>query len=115
DTLERPALLITGDSAALNQMQPEAIEEGRVTAPNGAQDVGGKPSVAGTGFDEIETGIRMGGGRQQCRHFGKLNPQKLAEERPDIDAGKKIARASGSLGRAGVVAELGVVESQIHE
>ena len=34
---------------------------------------------------------------------------------PDIDAGKKIARASGLLGRAGVVAELRMVERDLHE
>ena len=47
-------------------------------------------------------------------HLGELNFQQLAEERPDVDAGKKIARAPGSSGGAGVVAELGMTESEQH-
>ena len=49
------------------------------------------------------------------RHLGDLDLEQVAEQRADVDAGKKIARASGSLGGAGVVAELGVVEREIHE
>ena len=48
-------------------------------------------------------------------HLGELDFEQLAEERADVDAGKKIARAAGTLGRAGVVAELGIVEREIHE
>ncbi len=48
-------------------------------------------------------------------HFGELHFEQLAEERSDVDAGKKIARAAGTLGRAGVVTELVVVEREIHE
>ena len=48
-------------------------------------------------------------------HLGELNFQQLAKKSTHVDAGKKIARAAGSLGRTGVVAELGIVERQIHE
>ncbi len=48
-------------------------------------------------------------------HLGELDFEKLAEDRADVDAGKKIARAPGSLGGAGVVAELRIVESEVHE
>ena len=47
--------------------------------------------------------------------FGDLDFEQFAEDRPDVDAGKKIARAPGSLGGAGVIAELGMVEREIHE
>ena len=49
------------------------------------------------------------------RHLGDLDFEQLAEHRADVDAGKKIARAPGSLGGAGVVAELGIVEREVHE
>src|SRR2546427_130024 len=52
---------------------------------------------------------------EQAEHFLDLDFEELAEERTDIDARKKIARAAGSLGRAGVVAELGIVKRQLHE
>ncbi len=48
-------------------------------------------------------------------HLGDLDFQELAEEGADVHAGKKIARASGSFGRAGVVAEPGMVEREVHE
>src|SRR5919206_119327 len=41
--------------------------------------------------------------------------KQLAEQRADVDAGKKIARAAGTLVRAGVVPELGVIKSELHE
>ena len=49
------------------------------------------------------------------RHLGDLRCEQLAEERTDIDAGKKIARAAGTLGRAGVVADARIVERELHE
>src|SRR5258705_3222582 len=39
----------------------------------------------------------------------------MAEERDNVDAGKKIARAAGSPGRAGVITELGLIQRELHE
>jgi hypothetical protein len=47
--------------------------------------------------------------------FGELCFEELAEHGADVDARKKIARAAGTLARAGVVAELGMVERKLHE
>jgi hypothetical protein len=47
---------------------------------------------------------------QNLPHLGKLLCEQLAEDRSDVDAGKKIARAASLLGRAGVVAKLRMVE-----
>ena len=59
------------------------------------------------------------GGLRGClenrRHLGELRGQQLAEQWADVDAGKKIARAAGSQGGAGVVTELGIVQREIHE
>ena len=78
-----------------------------------------EPAVAGACLDEIEGwGLTPRSGSQTpCRspHLGESDCEQLAEERADIDAGKKIARAAGSLGRAGVVTELGIVEREVHE
>src|SRR4029079_4239152 len=52
---------------------------------------------------------------EQLRHFSDLHFEQLAEQWTDVDAGKKIARASGSPGRAGVVAGVGIVKSKLHE
>src|SRR2546428_136662 len=52
---------------------------------------------------------------EDARDLGELDFEELAEQRTDIDAGKKIARAARSLVRAGVVAELGMVEREVHE
>ena len=49
------------------------------------------------------------------RHLGDLDGEQFTEERPDVDAGKKIARASGTAGGAGVVTELWMVEREVHE
>src|SRR5262245_57147084 len=48
-------------------------------------------------------------------HLVQLPREQLAKERTDIDAGKKIARSSRTLNRAGVVTEVGMVKSGIHE
>ena len=73
-----------------------------------AQDVGGEPTVAGAGFHQIErAGDPALRGLENVGHLGDLQLEQIAEQRPDVDAGKKIARASRPLGRAGVVAELG--------
>ena len=110
--------------------------------PRGAQDVGGETTVGRTGLYEIKLGIRgsgfgirdsglgtrgsglgtrgsglgaRGAGCENREHLGELRGEQLAEQRPDVDARKKIARASRSSGRAGVVADLGVVERELHE
>ena len=48
-------------------------------------------------------------------HFTDLSCEQLAEQRTDVDAGKKIARPSRTLNGAGVVTERGMVQSSIHE
>ncbi len=52
---------------------------------------------------------------QDAGHLGDLLGEQLAEQRTDVDAGKKIARASRALDGAGVVAEVGMIERGIHE
>ena len=52
---------------------------------------------------------------EEARHLRDLDLEQLAEDRPDIDAGKKIARPPGTLGGAGVVAEVWMVEREVHE
>ena len=47
--------------------------------------------------------------------LGDLHFEQLTEERTHIDAGKKIARASRSLGRAGVVTVFRIVQREVHE
>ena len=54
-------------------------------------------------------------GAEESGHLDDLPREQLAEDAADIDAGKKIARPPGTLGGAGVVAELGMVEREIHE
>ena len=57
----------------------------------------------------------MTGGCEEVRHFRELGGQELSEQRADIDAGKKVARAPGTLGSAGVVTGLAVIERALHE
>ena len=95
-------------------MQTDGVVEVGMMRLRRAQDVGGQPPVAGAGFDQVEAGSLKSEIRN-LKYFGELDFEELAEQRPDVDAGKKIARAAGSLGRAGVVAELGIVEREVHE
>ena len=53
--------------------------------------------------------------REQPKHVAELFREQLAEDGTDIHAGKKIARAACSLGRAGVIAVLWMVERDVHE
>ena len=126
DVAERVGLRAPRFIAGLHEVQAERVVESRIAVSCRTQDVGGQTAIAGAGFDEIEAPDRRGsraldflrvrrGLRGQGAHFSELDFQQLAEEGPDVDAGKKIARAAGSLGRTGVVAEVGVVERQIHE
>src|SRR5438552_13035928 len=52
---------------------------------------------------------------QNVRHLGELSLEQLSKQRSRVDAGKKIARATGPAGRAGVVAKLRMIEGEIHE
>src|SRR5262245_50880985 len=95
-------------------MQPQRIVKRAIPVARNAQDVSRQTAVSCAYFDEIaiwnlECGIENAG------HLGELDFEELAEERADVDAGKKIARATGSLVGAGVVAELGMVEREVHE
>ena len=54
-------------------------------------------------------------GLEETGHLRDLDFEQFAEDRPDVDAGKKIARAPGSLGGAGVIADVRIVEREIHE
>ena len=60
----------------------------------------------------LNRGTRTRGG---FSHLDDLDGEQFTEQRPDVDARKKIARAPGSSGGAGVVAELGMVEREVHE
>jgi hypothetical protein len=92
-------------------MEPDAVVKRGVAPPGGLQNIGGEPRITGAGFDEIQGWSRA----EYLGHFGDLDFQELAEERTDIDAGKKIARATRPLGRAGVITDLGIVERKFHE
>src|ERR1700758_1683147 len=110
-------------------MEVDRLEKRRIATASSAQDVGRESAVSGAGFDQIKDRRRRRGLRtplgslsvlsvlcgKNCRHLGDLNLEELAKEGADIDAGKKIARASRPPGRAGVVAELGIVKSRLHE
>ena len=84
------------------------------------QHITGQTAGASAGLDQVE---RWGLGtgdlglclNQHAPHFGELLSQQLTEDGADVDAGKKIARTSGLLGRAGVVAEFRMVERDLHE
>ena len=116
DLVERRALRVARGSAGLDEMEPDAIVERRLAEPQRAQNVGGQSAVARPGLEEIETGVGIrGSGFEDREHLRELPREQLAEERADVDAGKKIARASRSLGRAGVVTDLGIVKREIHE
>src|SRR5262245_14346187 len=91
--------------AGFDEMELNRIVEREVARARRAQDVGRQATVAGAGFDEVE-----GARTQYFAHLGELDFEELAEQRTDVDAGKKIARAARSLGGAGVVAELRVVK-----
>ena len=99
-------------------MQAYRVVEGAIARLRRAEDVGGKLSAAGARFDEIESGFGIrdsGFSAEQPRHLRELDLEELAEERADVDAGKKIARAARTSGGAGVVAELRIVEGELHE
>ena len=80
--------------------------------PEAAQHGVRKAAVAGAGFDERE---RRADGTEPFGHLGELQGEQFAKERTEVDAGDEIARASRTSGGARVVAELGMVEREVHE
>src|ERR1700694_1554350 len=96
-------------------MESYRFDERRIATTRGAEDVGGESAVTRSGLHQIEMGFGMWDSGENRGHLGELNLEELAEDGAHIDAGKKIARASRPLGRAGVVAELGIVKRQLHE
>ena len=112
-------------------MELRTPEDVGMAASGGTEDVGGKAAVSGARFDQVEHVDRRARGnirgllrvpcalrrnrRKNLRHLGDLDLEEVAEHRANVDAGKKIARAAGSLGRAGVITELRVVERELHE
>src|SRR5437667_370328 len=72
--------------------------------------VEGGPSTS-AGLDEVERLVAS----EHGGHFIQLTFKELTEQRTGVDAGQKIARATGSPVGAGVVTELGMVKRQLHE
>ncbi len=99
--------------AGLDQMQVDRFEQGWMALAHRHENVGGEPPVPGARLDEIEGAMTRAG--EERGHLGDLQFEQLAEQRTDVDAGEKIARAARTLAGAGVVAELGVVQRQLHE
>src|ERR1051325_4357061 len=93
-------------------MQTDGVVEGGIAPFRGAQNVGGQTAVSSTGLDQIET---LKSEFRTLKYLGELDFQELSEQRAHIDARKKTARAPRTLGGAGVVAERGIVEREIHE
>src|SRR5439155_26450029 len=83
----------------------------RRAVARGAQDVGRQPAVPGAGLDEVERLVAS----EHGGHLIQLTFTELTEQRTGVDAGKKIAPATGSPVGAGVVTELGMVKRQLHE
>ena len=107
-----------GLGAGFDQVKTKPVVQSGMPLARRAEDIGGEPAVARAGFDEIEESARTRRAMSRIEnlgHLGDLLFEQVAEQRPDVDAGKKIARASRPLGRAGVVAELGIVKREIHE
>jgi serine protease Do len=102
---ERRALRIAGDGARFDQIQIGGTIELRRPIARCAQDVGGETAVARSSLHQIEV-LRASRGPQDFAHLLDLDGEELTEDRADVDAGKEIARAPGTSGRAGVVAEL---------
>ena len=108
-----PACAARAAALASTRCRRSRSQQKRVCrAASAREDVGAQPAVAGAGFDQVEGVRRSSRGVRPSR---RSVCEQLAEDRADIDAGKKIARPPGTLGGAGVVAELGMVERQVHE
>src|SRR5262245_38617948 len=95
--------------AGLDEVKREPLVEVRVARPRRTHNIRRQLAVACAGLYEIEgrdLDVRIENGK----HLGDLHLEQLAEEGTDVYARKKIARAAGSFGRAGVVAELRMVK-----
>ena len=106
-----------GGRRLLHERQADRRVELGIDALRGVEHITGQTPGSRARLDEIEVGafgdlVAIG---PEPPHLGELLCQQLAKDRPDIDAGKKIARAPRFLGRAGVVTELGMVERELHE
>ena len=113
---ERFALSLSRPGAHLDEMEMQPVVERPIASSDRAKDIGRQPAVARRRLDEIKSGLgARDSGLEKGGHLGDLDGEQLAEDGPDVDAGKKIARAARSLGGAGVVAELAVVERKVHE
>ncbi len=106
---------VAGLGAGLDQVKTKPVVQSGMPLARRAEYIGGEPAIARAGFDQIEDPESGNSESRISTHLGDLLFEQIAKQRPDIDGGKKIARASRPLGRAGVVAELGVVEREIHE
>src|SRR4051812_49252924 len=105
----------TGRCAGFDEMNADRSIKQAVSRSSSAQDVGRQPSVAGACLHEIKDlwGFGIGDWGLGCRWWGlvsedlehllELQFEQFTEERSDVDARKKIARAARSLGGAGVV------------
>jgi hypothetical protein len=102
--------------ADLDQVESQPFIHCGVVPPNRTQDIRRQPAVSRAGLDEIKSGLgARDSGLEQSSHFENLLSEKRAEDGSDVDAGKKIARAARSLGGAGVVTDVGIVEREVHE
>ena len=106
---------LSGFGAGFDEVKTQAVVQRGMLRARRTQHIGSEPAVARAGFNQIKRIRNREFGIEDVERLGDLPLEQLAEQRPDVDAGKEIARASGLLGRAGVVAELGVVEREIHE
>ena len=95
---------------ALDQRQAQRPVEVGAGRRQVVQDVAGQAPAPGA---RLHQGRRAAGGGQPP-HLGELARQQRAEHRSAVDAGKEIARATGPPVGAGVVAELRMVERQVH-
>src|SRR5262249_4613869 len=103
-----------------DEMQANPIEQASVPGAHGSEDVRSEPSVARTGFNQVDCRLSTVDRRltivdHRLSHLDNLDGEKLAEEGPDVDAGKKLARTARSLGRAGVIPDRWIVKGKVHE
>jgi len=104
-----------GLRASLHEMRRDGVVERRMAEGCGVENVPAQAAIARGRFDEIEPGRGPVAAAQFEPEFGEPLGKQRPEDRPDIDAGKEIARAARPLGRTGVVADLGRVEREVHE
>ena len=98
-----------GCHAALDEVQADGRVEGGVRGSGGVEDIACKPPVTGADLDQVKRWAP-----EQSPHVGELVRQQLTEERSQIGARKKVARATGPPVGAGVISELRMVKRQLH-